>query len=122
MEPRHLFGQPMYADDHRGRHVGRFEEPAPLRDPLTVTGEYDCLGRIRRDVHRDLPPSVVLEQRLGDELSRYRVGTRRFRQGSGTARAAGCLVIQGRTPIVEGRHLDRAWASSPEQEPRRTAA
>jgi hypothetical protein len=40
-----------------------------LRDPLTVTGEHDCLGRIRRDVHRDLPATVVLEP-LGDKLSR----------------------------------------------------
>jgi len=75
----------VYTDDHRGRHVGRLEVPAPLRDPLTVTGEHDCLGRIRRDVHRDLPPTVVLE-RLGDKLSCYRVSTRRFRQCFGTAR------------------------------------
>jgi hypothetical protein len=30
MEPRRLIGQPMHADDHRGRDVGRLEEPAPL--------------------------------------------------------------------------------------------
>ena len=62
MEPQLLIGQPVYTDDHRGRYVGRLEEPAPLRDPLTVTGEHDCLGRTRRDVHRDLPTSVVVEQ------------------------------------------------------------
>ena len=75
MEPQRLIGQPVYTDDHRGRYVGRLEVTAPLRDQLTVTGEHDGLGRIRRDVHRDLPTTVVLE-RLGDELSRYRVGTR----------------------------------------------
>ena len=58
----------VYTDDHRGRYVGRLEDSAPLRDQLTVTGEHDRLGRIRRDVHRDLPATVVLE-RLGDELS-----------------------------------------------------
>jgi hypothetical protein len=88
MEPRYLFGQPVYADDHRGRYVGRFEEPAPLRGPLTITGEYDCLGRIRRDVHRDLTTSVVVEQGLGDELPRYRVATGRFPGWFGTPCAA----------------------------------
>jgi hypothetical protein len=39
-----------------------------LRDQLTVTGEHDCLGRLCRDVHRDLPTAVVTE-RLGDDLS-----------------------------------------------------
>jgi hypothetical protein len=42
---------------------------APLGDQLTVTGEHDCLGRICRDVHRDLPTTVVIEC-LGDDLSR----------------------------------------------------
>jgi hypothetical protein len=60
MEPGHLLGQPVYADDHRGWYVGPFEEPTPLREPLTVSGEGDCLGRIRRDIHRDLATSVVL--------------------------------------------------------------
>jgi hypothetical protein len=76
---KHLIGQPVYTDDHRGRYVGRLKVPAPLRDQLTVTGEHDCLGRVYRDVHRDLSTTVVLE-RLGDELSRYRVSTRRFRR------------------------------------------
>ena len=68
MEPQRLIGQPMYTDDHCGRYVGRLEQPAPLRDSLTVTGEDDCFGRIRRNVHRDLPSTVVLEH-LSDELS-----------------------------------------------------
>ena len=79
MEPQRLIGRPVHTDDHRGRDVGCLEEPAPLRDQLTVTGEDDCLGRIRRDVHCDLPTTVVLE-RLGDELSRDRVGMHRFRR------------------------------------------
>src|SRR5436190_16248155 len=69
MEPQRLIGQPVCTDDHRGRYVGRLEDPAPLRYHLTVTGEHDRLGRIRRDVHRDLPTIVVLEP-LRDELSR----------------------------------------------------
>ena len=95
MEPQRLVGQPVYTDDHRGRYVGRLEEPAPLRDQLTVTGEHDCLGRIRRDVHRDLPTTVVVE-RLGDELSRYRVG----------------LVIHGCTSRIRERVRDRALSIS----------
>jgi hypothetical protein len=69
VQPQHLIGQPVYADDHRGRHVGRLEVTAPLRDQLTVTREHDCLGRTGRDVNRDLATAVVAE-RLGDELSR----------------------------------------------------
>jgi hypothetical protein len=56
----------------------------PLREPLTITGEYDYLGRLRRDVHRDPATSVVVE-RLGDELFRHRVGARRCRQYFGSA-------------------------------------
>src|SRR5690242_1517507 len=66
MEPRRLIGQPVYTDDHRGPDAGRLEEPAPLRDPLTVTGEDDRLRRIRRDVRRHRPAAVVSE-RLSDE-------------------------------------------------------
>lgn len=29
MEPQRLVGQPVYTDDHRGRHVGRLERSAP---------------------------------------------------------------------------------------------
>src|ERR1700733_2740772 len=68
MEPQRLIGQPMYTDDHCGRHVGLLEQPAPLRDFLTVTGEDDCFGRVRWNVHRDPPSTVVLEY-LGDKLS-----------------------------------------------------
>jgi hypothetical protein len=69
MEPQRLIGQAVNTDDHRGRYAGRLEDSAPLRDQLTVTGEHDCLGRICRDVHRDLPTTVVIE-RLRDDLSR----------------------------------------------------
>src|SRR6516165_4798503 len=82
MEPQRLIGQAVNADDHRGRYVGRLEDSAPLRDQLTVTGEHDRLGRIWRDVHRDLPTTVVID-RLGDDLSR------------------GWLVLHGRIPIFE---------------------
>ena len=68
MEPQRLIVQPVCTDDHRGRYVGRLEDSSPRRDQLAVTGEHDCLGRIRWDVHRDLPTTIVLE-RLGDELS-----------------------------------------------------
>src|SRR5580700_9538982 len=69
MEPQRLIGQPMYTDDHCGRCVGLLEQPSPLRDSLTVTGEDECFGRVRWNVHRDLPSTVVLEH-LGDKLSR----------------------------------------------------
>ena len=75
MEPQRLIGQAVNTDDHRGRYVGRLEDSAPLRDQLTVTGEHDCLGRICRDVHRDLPTTVVVE-RLGDKFAPDRVGSR----------------------------------------------
>ena len=52
----------MYTDDHCGRCVGLLEQPAPLRDSLTVTSEDDCFGRVRWNVHRDLPATVVLER------------------------------------------------------------
>src|SRR5881409_4001879 len=53
VEPQRLVGHAVRADDHGRRHVRCFKKPAPLRDHLTVTGEYDRLGRIWRDVHRD---------------------------------------------------------------------
>jgi len=65
MEPQRLIGQAVDTDDHRGRYAGRLEDSAPLRDHLTVTGEHDRLRRICRDVHHDLPTTVVIE-RLGD--------------------------------------------------------
>src|SRR6202021_3512706 len=67
MEPQHLIGQPMYTDDHCGRYVGLLEQPAPLGDSLTVTGEDDCFGRVPRNVHCDLPPPILLEH-LRDKL------------------------------------------------------
>src|SRR5258708_13340828 len=73
MEPQNLIGQPMYTDDHCGRYVGLLEQPAPLRDSLTVSGEDDCFGQVRWNVHRDLPSTVVLEH-LGDKLSRDGAG------------------------------------------------
>lgn len=73
MEPQFLIGLPMDTDDHSGRYVGFLELPAPLRDPLTVTGEDDRFGRIRWNIYRDLPSTVVLE-RLDDKPSRERFG------------------------------------------------
>ena len=75
MKPPRLIGQPVNTDDHRGRHAGCFQDLTPLRDELTVTGEHDCLGRVRRHVHRDLPSTVILE-RLGNELPRDRADDR----------------------------------------------
>src|SRR5580693_6472570 len=59
----------MDTDDHCRRYVGLLQQPAPLRDPLTITGEDDCFGWVWWNVHRDLPSTVVLE-RLGGNLSR----------------------------------------------------
>src|SRR5215831_760249 len=58
----------MRTDDHRGRCVGPLKHAAPLRNQLAITGEHDCFGRLRRDIHRDLPAIIVLK-RLSDELS-----------------------------------------------------
>jgi len=69
MEPQRLIGSSMYTDDHGGRDGGLLQQPAPLRDSLTVAGEDDCFGRVRWNVHRDLPSTVVLE-RFRDKLSR----------------------------------------------------
>jgi pimeloyl-ACP methyl ester carboxylesterase len=69
MEPQYLIVQPVGTDDHGSWHVGGLKNTAPLRDQLAVTGEHDCLGRNRRDVHRHLPTTIVVE-RLGDELPR----------------------------------------------------
>src|SRR5580698_1577152 len=73
MEPQRLIGQAMHTDDHCGRYVGLLEQPAPLRDSLTVAGEDDCFGPVRRNIHRDLPSTVVVEH-LGDKLSRHCLG------------------------------------------------
>jgi hypothetical protein len=69
------------ADDHRGRHVRLIEQPGPPRQALAVAGEHDRLGRTGRDVHRDLPPTVVVEH-VADELSR-------------------CPIVRHRTRFVE---------------------
>ena len=103
MEPSRLIGRTMYADDHGGGYVGRLEDSTPLRDPLTITGEDDYLGRIRRDVHAHLP-TIVIRKRLCDEASRYWVGTRRFRRWSGTAFAPDCVIIHVRLSILGSRH------------------
>src|SRR4051812_10745702 len=92
MEPPCLIGRPVETNDHRGRYVGSLEDPAPLRDQLTVRGEHDCVRNTRRDVHRDLPTTVVIE-RLGYEISRYRVGTHRFQLCVGVPYTDGRLVI-----------------------------
>src|ERR1700733_13277445 len=63
----------MYTDDHCGRYVGLLERPAPLRYSLAVACEDDCFGRVRWNVHRDLPSPVVLE-RLSGKLSRDYAG------------------------------------------------
>jgi hypothetical protein len=109
LEPQRLIRQPVHANDHRGRQAGRLEGPAPPRHSPAVAGEHDRPGRIRRDVHRDLPATVVAE-RLGDKLSGCRAGKRRFRPSSGTARAVGCAVIHCRAPSSDSRHLDRSRA------------
>jgi len=68
MEPKRLVGEPVCTDDHRGGYVRYLEDSAPLLDQLTIAGEHDCLGLVRRDVHRDLPTTVVVD-RLSDELT-----------------------------------------------------
>src|SRR5580658_5944813 len=108
MEPQRLFGQPMYTDDHCGPCVCIFEQPAPLRYSLTVTGEHDCLGRVRWNVNRDLPSTVVLE-RLGDKLSRDCAGGLGGRP-VGLAWLAvdviACLFLHGLAFILEPWHSD----------------
>src|ERR1700735_475161 len=124
MEPLHLIGQPMYTDDHCGRYAGVFEQPAPLRNSLTIAGEDDCFGRVRRNIDRDLPSTVVVE-RLGDKLSRDCAGLTLLAIG-----LIGCLLLHGgfpaltdyserakagrarRTSSGAGRTRKSAWASA----------
>src|SRR5215469_3350014 len=100
MEPQRLIGQPMYTDDHCGRHVGLLEQLAPFRDSLTVTGEDDCFGRVRWNVHRDLPSTVVLEH-LGDKLSRDCVCGLGGRSVGLTSLAIVCSLLHGLPSFME---------------------
>src|SRR4029450_9074991 len=79
VEPQRFVGYAVRADDHGRRHVCWLEKGARLRDHLAITGEYDRLGRIWRDVHGDLPATIVVE-RLSDVFARDRVGARPFRR------------------------------------------
>src|SRR5271165_7677388 len=97
MESPRLIGQPMHTDDHCGRYVRPLEQTAPLRDCLTVTGEDDCFGRVRWNVHRDLPSTVVLEH-LGDKRSRRCAGGLDGRSAGLTWLAVGviaCRILHG---------------------------
>src|SRR5580700_11918673 len=68
MQPQHLIRQAMDTDDHCRSNAGLLDQPAPLRNSLAVPGIDDRFRRVRRNVYRDLPPTVVLE-RLRDKLS-----------------------------------------------------
>src|SRR5690242_11511462 len=69
VEPCVVIGETVDTDDHRGRRVGGLEDRGQSRDvPSTVTGEDNGLRGNRRDVHRDLATTVVVE-RLADELT-----------------------------------------------------
>jgi hypothetical protein len=72
MQPQRLIGEPMDTDDHCRGYVSPLNGFAPLRDQLTVPSEHDRLGRSRRNIHRDLPATVVSDESLGDELTRDR--------------------------------------------------
>ena len=61
MKPQLLIGEPVNAHNDRDRHVEPFEVSTPLWQHLTVPSEHDRLGRIPREVDRDLPPAVVVE-------------------------------------------------------------
>src|SRR5580658_10856215 len=120
----------MCTDDHRGRHVGLLEHPAPLRDSLTVTGENNRFGRILWNVHRDLPSTLVREH-LGDKLSGDCTGglaclplhglaliyrTLRARAVSGRQRLSPNDALLGASspPVARGRPetaRDSAWES-----------
>src|SRR5579871_6261308 len=41
VEPQRLVGHAVHTDDHGRRHARCFKRPTPVRDHLTVTGEYD---------------------------------------------------------------------------------
>jgi hypothetical protein len=69
MEAQRLILHAVRCNDHRGQYVDRFQHGSPRRDQLAVTGEHDGLGRSRRDIRRDRPPTAV-SQPLGDELTR----------------------------------------------------
>ena len=112
VEVRHLVGQAVAADDHGGRCAGRFEEPAPACEPLTVRGEDDGLGGSRWDVDGDRAPPVV-RKRLGEQLSRHSGGTRHVRPWFRLPPAPGGVVIHKATPTWAspwGRSLARHGA------------
>src|ERR1700723_1656564 len=97
MEPEGLIGQPVYTAVHCGRDVGLFEQPAPLRDSLTVAGEDNCFGRDRWNVYGDLPSTVVVE-RLSDKFSRDcadRLGGRSVGLTQLAVDVIGCLFLHG---------------------------
>src|SRR5215831_9714140 len=71
VKPQRLVGNVVHANDHGRRQIRSFKNHAPLRDHLAVTGKYNRLGRIWRDVHRD-PPTRVVVERLANEFSRDR--------------------------------------------------
>jgi hypothetical protein len=68
MVPQRPIVQAMGTDNHRGRCLGALRGSAPLRDQPAVTGEHDRLGRLRRELRRDLSATAEVEC-LGDELS-----------------------------------------------------
>lgn len=69
MQPAHVVGQTVDADDHGGRHASWFQEPTPLRETLAVAGEHDRFGLGCGNVGRDLAALVVVGQRLRYESS-----------------------------------------------------
>ena len=69
LQPQGLVGDAVNADNHRRRRILRFKKPTPLRYQLTVTGEYDRLRWVVRNVHRHLSAIIVVE-RLGAKFAR----------------------------------------------------
>src|SRR5215467_5855189 len=68
VKPQRLVGRTVRANDHGRRQIRAFKNHAPLRDRLAVTGIYNRLGRVWRDVHRD-PPTCVVVERLANKFS-----------------------------------------------------
>src|SRR5215831_15049756 len=107
VKPQRLVGNAVHANDHGRRQIGGFKNHAPLRDHLAVTGKYNRLGRIWRDVNSD-PPTRVVVERLANEFSRDSHSFELASLRSFAARLIGSPQYTGSAYVVS-RTQQRTW-------------